>query len=142
MQSKSLNTDVNVAFQLPVVEHFHPMLFFQLLKHYTDKYGSFDPKAHDDTLLRIQNTKESLAKAKEIITKVMERDADINPRTAAMIALLAIQQVDEKLQYQQMFPLLTLHEMCLGRSSVCYRNNRCYSCTEFNYNTEYSSMKN
>ncbi|CAF1239079.1 unnamed protein product [Adineta ricciae] len=39
-----------------------------------------------------QNTKESLAKAKEIITKVMERDADINPRTAAMIALLAIQQ--------------------------------------------------
>ncbi|CAF3487500.1 unnamed protein product [Adineta steineri] len=39
-----------------------------------------------------QNTKESLVKAKELITKVRERDADINPRTAAMTALLAIQQ--------------------------------------------------
>ncbi|CAF1536368.1 unnamed protein product, partial [Adineta steineri] len=39
-----------------------------------------------------QNTKESLVKAKELITKVRERDADRNPRTAAMTALLAIQQ--------------------------------------------------
>ncbi|CAF3572567.1 unnamed protein product, partial [Rotaria sordida] len=39
-----------------------------------------------------QNTKQSLAKAKELVTKIIERDADINPRTAAMIALLAIQQ--------------------------------------------------
>ncbi|CAF1168246.1 unnamed protein product [Rotaria sordida] len=38
-----------------------------------------------------QNTKQSLAKAKELVTKIIERDADINPRTAAMIALLAIQ---------------------------------------------------
>jgi len=39
-----------------------------------------------------QNTKESLTKAKELVSKVRERDADINPRTAAMTALLAIQQ--------------------------------------------------
>ncbi|CAF0894658.1 unnamed protein product [Rotaria sordida] len=39
-----------------------------------------------------QNTKESLTKAKEIMSIVRERDADINPRTAAMIALLSIQQ--------------------------------------------------
>ncbi|CAF4754376.1 unnamed protein product [Rotaria sp. Silwood1] len=38
-----------------------------------------------------QNTKQSLAKAKELMTKVIERDADINPRTAAMMGLLAIQ---------------------------------------------------
>ena len=35
-----------------------------------------------------QNTKESLAKAKELISKVRDRDADINPRTAGMTALL------------------------------------------------------
>jgi hypothetical protein len=39
-----------------------------------------------------QNTKESLAKAKEIVSTVRERGADINPRTAAMTALLAVQQ--------------------------------------------------
>ncbi|CAF0726178.1 unnamed protein product [Rotaria sp. Silwood1] len=39
-----------------------------------------------------KNTKEALVKAKEIISKVRERDSDINPRTAAMVALLAIQQ--------------------------------------------------
>ncbi|CAF2745192.1 unnamed protein product [Rotaria sp. Silwood2] len=39
-----------------------------------------------------KNTKESLVKAKEIISKVRESDPDINPRTAAMVALLSIQQ--------------------------------------------------
>jgi len=39
-----------------------------------------------------QNTKESLTKAKELISKVRESDADINPRTASMAGLLAIQQ--------------------------------------------------
>lgn len=38
-----------------------------------------------------QNTKESLAKAKELILKIMKHDADVNPRTAAMLALLSIQ---------------------------------------------------
>jgi len=39
-----------------------------------------------------QNTKQSLEKAKELVSKVMERDSDINPRTASMLALLAIEQ--------------------------------------------------
>ncbi|CAF2463636.1 unnamed protein product [Rotaria sp. Silwood2] len=38
-----------------------------------------------------QNSKQSLAKAKELMTKIIEHDADINPRTAVMMALLAIQ---------------------------------------------------
>ncbi|CAF1278704.1 unnamed protein product [Adineta steineri] len=44
-----------------------------------------------------QNTKASLAKAKELISKVMQRDSDVNPRTASMIALLAIQQGEPSL---------------------------------------------
>jgi len=39
-----------------------------------------------------QNSKESLAKAKELITKVKASNDDLNTRTAAMAALLAIQQ--------------------------------------------------
>ncbi|CAF1094054.1 unnamed protein product [Rotaria magnacalcarata] len=38
-----------------------------------------------------QNTKQSLEKAKDLISKVIQRDADINPRAASMIALLALQ---------------------------------------------------
>ncbi|CAF1328220.1 unnamed protein product [Rotaria magnacalcarata] len=39
-----------------------------------------------------KNTKDALTKAKEIMSKVKEHDSDVNPRTAAMVALLAIQQ--------------------------------------------------
>ncbi len=35
-----------------------------------------------------------MAKGKELISKVRESDADINARTAGMIALLAIQQAE------------------------------------------------
>lgn len=41
-----------------------------------------------------QNTKESLNKAKELVSKVRQSDADISPRAATMTALLAIQQGD------------------------------------------------
>lgn len=41
-----------------------------------------------------QNTKESLTKAKELVSKVRQSDADISPRAATMTALLAIQQND------------------------------------------------
>ncbi|UJR25717.1 hypothetical protein I4U23_007068 [Adineta vaga] len=39
-----------------------------------------------------QNSKESLAKAKELISKVKERDTNMNTRTVSMAALLAIEQ--------------------------------------------------
>lgn len=42
---------------------------------------------------KFQNTKQSLGKAKELISNVMQRDSDINPRTASLLALLAIEQV-------------------------------------------------
>jgi len=35
-----------------------------------------------------------LNKAKELVSKVRQSDADISPRAATMTALLAIQQVD------------------------------------------------
>ncbi|CAF1149546.1 unnamed protein product [Adineta ricciae] len=41
-----------------------------------------------------QNTQQSLAKAKELISKVKERDTNINSRAATMTALLGIQQGD------------------------------------------------
>jgi len=41
-----------------------------------------------------QNTQESLNKAKELVSKVRQSDADISPRAATMTALLAIQQND------------------------------------------------
>ncbi|CAF4303386.1 unnamed protein product [Rotaria socialis] len=41
-----------------------------------------------------QNTKQSLEKAKDLISKVIQRDADINPRTASMVALLALRHND------------------------------------------------
>lgn len=53
-----------------------------------------------------QNTSASLAKAKELLAKVMEHDVDVNPRTASMTSLLAIQQVTREQRVRETGALL------------------------------------
>jgi hypothetical protein len=80
-----------------------------------------------------------LAKGKELISKVRESDADINARTAGMIALLAIQQAEpsfamEILGAVRVQNLTTVQNIrvCLvfvffGEGKFCFLKAICYA---------------